>query len=582
MDRDASKSGENRRKLLGRYLDIGLPAGLLLAILAVLAVDRSIPTTVDLVFILDQRVIMRDLISGMKANCLEKAESLKAGGANCRFAVIPFGVKRNRIPMVPLTDDLEDFKQQLAAPSTEDRPEPAASGEDAIKEALALNFRKDTQVLFFLISKAPCQDSKEISAVAHQMEERGITTLVQADATEQEICKPLYQSGRFFSMEGEDLTDSKGRSNSRAANLLAKLAPGKQSDSQLVKAKGIYGMRTDPNRQKMIVSLGGTRESEIAVQAGLEWLARHQADDGYWSDGSKCEHDNGPCQSLKYGSPIAETGLAVLAFQAGGNYYFNDQEYSTNVKLGLDWLVEQQQSNGRLFGSHTWYDHGIATFALAEACAVSVANRQKPDARYLDAAQRAIAVMEECQYRTGGWRYDERHGPGDTSVTGWQVLALKSALEAEIDVKPETMERVRTFFESYGNPATGRTGYIGRGEGTELTTAVGLIVQEFILHQPDSQLARNAVKYLRQRSTQGIGSTGDFYTLYNCTLGMFLARGEAWDEWNEQVRDAIVNRQETNGCARGSWNHRYHRTLDTAWAVLTLEVYYRYSAAQTE
>lgn len=579
---DTSSHPEQGAKSRDLYIDLAWAGGLVLAVLMVVVFDRSVPTTVDLVFILDQRVTMRDLITGVKANCLEKVEALKASGLDCRFAVIPFGAKRRRIPTVPLTDDLEAFKRQLTSSIPLGAPEPADTGGKAIEQALALNFRKDAQVLFFVISKSPCQDPNEITTAARRMEERGVTAFVQADATEKENCKPLYQRGRFFSMDGEDLTGPKGRSSSRAASLLAQLAPEKQADSQLVKAKGIYGMRTDPHREQLIVSLGGTRESETAVQAGLEWLARHQADDGHWSDEAKCDHNDIPCHSLKYGAPIAETGLAVLAFQAGGNYYFNDQEYSDNVKRGLDWLVGKQQRDGRLFGNHTWYEHGIGTFALAEACAVALANHQTPDPRYLDAARRAISFMEERQYQQGGWQYDESQGQGDTSVTGWQVLALKSAMEAQIDIKPETMALVRKFYEACGDPETGRTGYQARGGGTDLTTAVGLIVQEFILHEPDSQLALNAVKHLRQQATQGIGQSADFYTLYNATLAMFLARGEAWKEWNGLVRDAIVKRQETSGCVRGSWNNRYHRTLDTAWAVLTLEVYYRYSTDKTE
>lgn len=574
---DASLDALQRKKR-GLMVDAGLAVGLLLAILVVLIFDRSVPVIVDLVFILDQRTSMRDLIPGMKANCLEKAEALKAGGMDCRFAVIPFGAKRNRIPTVPLTDDVAKFKAEMTTPATADDPEPSATVSEALERALALKFRPEAQVLFFLISKEPCESSGEIDAPARQMSERGITAIVQADKAMQDRCQPLYQNGRFFSMDGADLTASKGRSNSRAASLLAQLAPEKQGGSQLVKVKGLYGLRTDPNRQKIIASLGGTIESENAVQMGLEWLARHQADDGHWSDEAKCEHDR-RCGSVKYGAPIAETGLAILAFQAGGNYYFNDQEYSENVTRGLDWLVKQQQQDGRLFGTHTWYEHGIATFALAEACGVSRANHTQPNPRYLDAAQRAIKFMENHQYQRGGWQYSlDSQGIGDTSVTGWQVLALKSAMEAEIDVSQDTMNRVRAFFETVGDPETGRTGYQHRRSSeTDLTTAVGLVVQEFILNQPKSQLAVKAVEVLKDRAKGGIGQHGDFYSLYNGTLAMFLAGGDAWDQWNHEVRDAVVSRQEKSGCARGSWNHRYNRTLDTAWAVLTLEVYYRYS-----
>lgn len=353
--------------------------------------------------------------------------------------------------------------------------------------------------------------------------------------------------------------------------------PG-HSQSQRVKGKGIFALRTAPDRKKIIVRLGGSPESEMAVEEGLAWLARHQSDNGSWSDQGKCEQEQ-PCQHLKYNAAVAETGLAILAFQAGGNYAFNDQKYSRQVKRGLDWLITQQKQDGCLFGPHsTWYEHGIATFALAEACAVAIANDQEPDARYRNAAERAIRFTEQHQYAGGGWQYEiDSSSKGDTSVTGWQVLSLKSAMEAKIELAPDTIKRVQSFYESCGDPSTGQTGYQSHSRSTDLTTAVGLIVQEFILKQPDSPLAQKAIEHLKRRASAKIGQSGDFYTLYNGTLAMFLARGDAWEQWNREVRDAVVQRQEKNGCARGSWNHKYGRTLDTAWAVLTLEVYYRYA-----
>lgn len=555
-------------------IDLGAVAGLLLAVVIVFAIDRSIPAKLDLVFVLDQRPEMRDLISGMKSNCAEMAEGLKAGNVDCRFAVIPFGLKRCRVPVIPFTDNVVAFKDRLAAEVQED-PNAAETSVEALRRALALDFRKDAQVLFYLISNNPCADATEVKRVAGQMATRGITTIVQSDVEQKACSQDLYGQARFFSMDGVDLSGGHlPQDKTRAANMLAQLAVAR---SQLATVKGIYGERTNPNRRKIIAELGGTAESEAAVQAGLDWLARHQAEDGHWSDAMRCEHDH-PCSDIQYGSPIAETGLAVLAFQAGGHYDFNDQEYSRNVKDGLDWLVEHQQEDGRLFGPHPWYEHGIATFALAEACAVALANDRTPDPRYLLAAQRAIKFMELHQYTLGGWRYDVgSDSMGDASVTGWQVLALKSAIEAKIELSPTTLERVAQFYERLGDPETGRTGYISRGAGSDAMMAVGLIVQEFILKQPHSPLALKAAENLKQLASNHIGQTGDFYTLYNGTLAMFLARGDAWKAWNQEVRDAIVSRQVKTGCARGSWNHSYHRTLDTAWAVLTLEVYYRYS-----
>jgi Squalene-hopene cyclase C-terminal domain len=596
---DSANRPEPRGNLSGIVRDAGLLVSLLAALIAVQVIDRLHPDkghSVDLVFLLDQRPSMRDYLEAMKANCLEKAEALKSEGFDGRFAVIPFSPGKHRIPSVPLTDDLDTFKERLNAPPNAQDAGTAATGGDALEKALGMDFRKDTSVLFFLISKSPFKEDKEVAGIAGRIAERGVTVIVQADPAAKDLCRPLYQSGgRFFSMEGSDLTEpsvassnpSKAeKTSSRAGTLLAKLATDNNSldPSKAVKVKGIYVNRDARNRQQSALRMGGSPESEAAVKDGLAWLARHQADDGYWSAEEKCEKDQ-PCQTLNVErAMVAQTGLALLAFQAGGNYYFNDEKYSPQVTRGLDWLVKQQKSDGSLFGQHsTWYEHGMSTFALAEACAIALAYDEDAEPRYLDAATRAIGFMERHQYAGGGWRYDlDGDGVGDTSVSGWQVLALKSAMEAKIEVSPKTIERVQHFYESCGDTATGLTGYQHRNENpTDATTAVGLIVQEFILHQPKSPLAQRAVEHLKTRAA-AVGQNGDCYTLYNGTLAMFLARGDAWQQWNQGVRDALVQRQEKTGCARGSWTDRYGRTLGTSWAVLTLEVYYRYATGENE
>jgi hypothetical protein len=72
---------------------------------------------------------------------------------------------------------------------------------------------------------------------------------------------------------------------------------------------------------------------------------------------------------------------------------------------------------------------------------------------------------------------------------------------------------------------------------------------------------------------------------------MFQVGGEPWKRWNNVVRDAIIGSQNTDAaaCARGSWevNNSFYgyaggRVYTTALAVLTLEVYYRYSTERAK
>jgi uncharacterized protein YfaP (DUF2135 family) len=374
------------------------------------------------------------------------------------------------------------------------------------------------------------------------------------------------------------------------------------------KALGLYEKRTMADRTAWIGDYGGSQISESAVAEGLAWLARHQAPDGSWTnrclqpDKPECRCEEGDACPGDGGSfEMAHTGLSVLAFQAGGHYYFNDNTHSERVRKGLGWLVEHQRPDGGLIGStkkgryprfhqYFMYEHGIAAFALAEACAVAAAMGEPENPRYLEAAEKAVDFIHKMQYDDGGWRYwDDPKRAGDTSVTGWQVLALKTAKEAGIPVTDECVEKVRKFMASRATGTNGRTGYENRNPSTEATTGVGMLAHQFLLGEPDAPLVGEAAEFLagnaeqRWSNRRPKGDEKDFYLWYNCTLAMFQAGGEPWNRWNPIVRDTIIGLQRRDGCTRGSWDsdsrwgNRGGRIYTTALAVLTLEVYYRYA-----
>ena len=211
---DTSGQEQQRRRTVGWAWDVGLPAGLLAVLLVVLAIDRFISKRIadkapiiDVVFVLDQGPAMAGAVDAMKANCLETAAGLQAGGLDCRFAVIPFGRGANRIPSISLTGERPVFQQRLQdAPPAGNAP-PAESNVEAIQQALRMDFRGGASVFFFLITNTPCQRREELAAIARQMNQRKIRAIIQADAAEQAVYRPLFQSGgRFFTIEGEDVT----------------------------------------------------------------------------------------------------------------------------------------------------------------------------------------------------------------------------------------------------------------------------------------------------------------------------------------------------------------------------------------
>jgi hypothetical protein len=378
---------------------------------------------------------------------------------------------------------------------------------------------------------------------------------------------------------------------------------------------GLYSERTRVDRKTWIGQVGGTPESELAVADGLDWLARHQAEDGHWGPdclgpgGLRCEQQ-APCSGKGGRFEAALTGLAVLAFQAGGNYDFNDHPYSDHVRRGLDWLAAQQGPNGQIVGSLNranlrtdvaayqpdWhpndkymYEHAIATFALAESCAVARAAQRHADESHLNAALKAVQFIESQQHDDGGWRYHpNKSEPSDASVSGWAMLALKTAIEADLPVDKQVVSRMVAFFKSLEEPLTGRTHYVLNVFGTDALTGVGMMVDEFVLKQPNSELVQLAAPYLADHASvhwgEGRNATSDFYLWYNCTLAMFQAGGDPWKQWNDVIRNHLISLQlHGSDCVRGSWEPQSHwgesggRIYTTALAVLTLEVYYRFA-----
>jgi len=371
----------------------------------------------------------------------------------------------------------------------------------------------------------------------------------------------------------------------------------------------MYILRTKKDKAKWIAQYGGSPETEGCVQTGLDWLVRHQADDGSWSSAclgpkpgnpsSKCEEE-GTCTGPGLNFVMSQTGLALLALQAAGNYESNEEKYSKQVGRGLEWLADHQQPDGALvgplsyqnghYGQSFMYEHAMAAFALAEACAVRKAQRLADAPSLRDAATKAIAFIERHQHNDGGWRYTiQAEERSDTSVSGWAMLALKSAREAEIPVSQDTLDQTRDFFKSCQTP-DGRTAYqSGFGANSDALTAVGMLTHLLLLKDPEAALVKTSASYLATKA-EGYrdavrAGNAEFYTLYNATLAMYQAGGDNWNRWNDAVRDAVVaNQSKGPGCERGSWDPRGTfggdqggRIYSTALATLMLEVYYRFS-----
>jgi hypothetical protein len=353
-----------------------------------------------------------------------------------------------------------------------------------------------------------------------------------------------------------------------------------------------FAARAGASRQEALRAYGGSPASERAVDAGLDWLRRHQdAVSGGWVDGDP-QHRLTP----------ALTGLALLAFLGRGHTHTNDGPYRAAVARGIACLRDAQTSHGRFgpayehggrrYNPFLMYHQGIATLALAEAHALS------GDHALASPVRRAVRFIERAQQAGGGWDYsDQRTGRNDTSVAGWQVMALKSAHAAGVHVEWQTLFDAMRHFHGFTR-STGEVVYADRKHGVGRRgpgmAAVGMLCRQMLGWPRDSDmLVRQADLLLEHMPDWSLMETNDprrlhtylhtTYYWYHGTLALFHMGGPWWDSWNVHLRDLLVARQVRSGERRGSWDPPKvgfdsvgGRVYMTAMSVLILEVYYRY------
>ena len=351
-----------------------------------------------------------------------------------------------------------------------------------------------------------------------------------------------------------------------------------------------FGGRGSGSRKAMLGSGGGTRQSERAVAAALNWIARHQSPDGSWSLSAYRIRCKDPSCTDVFETEIgdrhsAATAMALLPFLAAGQTPESRGPYKKTIYAGIAYLVKNQKQDGDLRMGGVMYDHGLASIALCE-CYGMTGNKLVGRA-----AQAALNFIANAQDPSGGgWRYKPRE-PGDTSVVGWQIMALKSGQMGYLDVNPGVLDRAKGFLKSVSSGDPGSLGvggaftYVPDGGATPCMTAVGLLCCQYMGAQRDDPAMIQGTALLMSHPPDV--AARNVYYWYYATQVMHNQLGPDWDVWNRIMRRVLINTQcKKDDCTAGSWDPKLPskdtwggsggRLFMTSLSVLTLEVYYRY------
>jgi len=337
----------------------------------------------------------------------------------------------------------------------------------------------------------------------------------------------------------------------------------------------------DPGRREgFIGDNGGSPDTEAAVAAALQWIVRQQRKDGQWSLQGK--YRDGGSQENR----LAATAMALLALQGAGNTH-RAGEHRAAVARGAKALREAQRRDGDFdLGSlppqHALYSHAQATIALCELYGMT------RDEELRGPASDALAYALAAQGPEGGWRYEPGRD-GDMSVTGWYVMALKSAEMAGLDVPREAFDGIESFLERVATQEGRRYGYRRETlirEASPVTAAVsaeGLLARQYLgWAQDDARIVAGLGAVMGEKPLD-FDADKDVYAWYYITQVAHHAQGDAWRTWNARLRAELPRRQVAEGAERGSWDPALDRwgpiggrLFVTCFCTWMLEVYYRH------
>ncbi|MCX7806075.1 MAG: hypothetical protein N3A38_12915, partial [Planctomycetota bacterium] len=225
------------------------------------------------------------------------------------------------------------------------------------------------------------------------------------------------------------------------------------------------------------------------------------------------------------------------------------------------------------------------------------------------AAQKAIDFAQQAQHEYAAWDYSpnpDTNGRNDSSVSGWNVMALKSAKIGGLKVDHKGFAGAIAWLDA-GQDLTGakdagsdyeggKMAYAGtlqvpnKGNGSIAVTASAAMQRLFMGWKPDDPAVRGPANIFRKhlpkwdKDAKGtyVG-TLNFYYWYYATLVMFQVGGDHWRDWNEAMKQALIPNQRRGGDEDGSWDPvggggipHGGRVMSTALGCLCLEVYYRY------
>jgi hypothetical protein len=331
--------------------------------------------------------------------------------------------------------------------------------------------------------------------------------------------------------------------------------------------------------------------TERGVERALLWLSNQQ-------------NSNGSFPTRVEGQP-GVTSLCVLAFAAQGHLP-GEGEYGEHLQAAVRFMQGSQKPNGLLaqiapggadlsrdvsviMGSTAVYNHALTALVLSEL--YSMGGDTQGQQESIESAVQATLTMQSwpkpASADIGGWRYlNYREGKpeSDLSVTGWQLMFLRSAKNAGFDVPADAIENGvayvrRCFHDDYStftmlaNEEDRRSRGMA-GAGILAMAHAGLHKSIEARKSGDWLLKEGFPIYNESRHyTNSYTDDRYHYGVFCASQAMYQLGGKHWEKFYPPVFKLILASQSEDGSWEPdshSYDGPYGRAYTTALMVLTL------------
>lgn len=331
------------------------------------------------------------------------------------------------------------------------------------------------------------------------------------------------------------------------------------------------------------------RRVDAAVDRALAFLISQQQDDGSFP-------------STAHGQP-AVTSLCLLAFMAHGHQP-EEGVYGQALARAAKFVLSCQKPSGliinkgpdgprisrevdHLIGKTAAYNHAIASLTLSELYGMSQFSQTRHVQRAIDRSLAASLEMQrwpkDYAHDRGGWRYldDWNDVDSDLSLTGWQLMFLRSARNAGFNVPKRAVDDAVAYVRGTFDRNFGRFNYvINRGPCPSRGMAGAGILALGHAGFHESFEAQRTGKWLMQFSFDVYNDGAPFnerdryhYSLFNCCQGMYQLGTPYWEEFFPRTVRAVLAHQLPDGsweAERFQEDRSYGNSYSTALVVLSL------------